>query len=49
MLHFRRPGGWQSVTNFGTEPVPLPPGVVLTSSPLDDETVLPPDTTAWIN
>jgi alpha-glucosidase len=49
VLHFRRPGGWESITNFGAEPVPLPAGVVLTSSPLDDETALPPDTTAWIS
>jgi len=49
VLHIRRPGGWESITNFGTAPVPLPPGVVLTSSPLDDDTVLPPDTTAWIS
>jgi len=49
VLHFRRPGGWESITNFGAEPVPLPAGVVLTSSPLGDETVLPPDTTAWIS
>jgi len=49
VLHIRRPGGWESITNFGTAPVPLPPGVVLTSSPLDEDTVLPPDTTAWIS
>jgi alpha-glucosidase len=49
VLHFRRSGGWESITNFGDQPVPLPAGVVLTSSPLDDETVLPPDTTAWIS
>ncbi len=49
VLHFRRPGGWESITNFGAEPVPLPAGVVLTSSPLGEETVLPPDTTAWIS
>jgi alpha-glucosidase len=48
VLHFVRPGGWHSVTNLGTEPVALPAGeVVLTSSPLDGDT-LPPDTTAWI-
>ena len=26
VLHFARPGGWQSITNFGAGPVPLPPG-----------------------
>ncbi len=48
VLHFRRPGGWQSVTNFGIEPVTLPAGtVVVASGPLDGDR-LPPDTTAWI-
>ncbi|HEV7167721.1 MAG TPA: glycoside hydrolase family 13 protein, partial [Micrococcaceae bacterium] len=37
VLHFVRPGGWQSVTNFGTGPVDLPEGtVVASSSPLMD-------------
>ncbi|HCA85908.1 MAG TPA: hypothetical protein DEQ61_10655 [Streptomyces sp.] len=48
VLHFSRPGGWTCVTNFGTSPVPLPPGrPVLTSGPLDGA-LLPPDTTAWL-
>ncbi|MFJ5700049.1 glycoside hydrolase family 13 protein [Arthrobacter sp. NPDC093139] len=48
VLHFIRPNGWQSVTNFGTEPVDLPAGtVVISSSPLTDGK-LPADTTAWI-
>jgi alpha-glucosidase len=48
VLHFARPGGWQSVTNFGPVAVPLPPGTVLVASgPLADGQ-LPPDTTAWI-
>ena len=48
VLHFRRPGAWQSVTNFGPGAVPLPPGtVVVASSPLQ-EGLLPADTTAWI-
>jgi alpha-glucosidase len=48
VLHFRRPGGWQCVTNFGPRAVPLPHGtVVLASSPLE-EGLLPADTTAWI-
>ncbi|HET9349426.1 MAG TPA: glycoside hydrolase family 13 protein [Arthrobacter sp.] len=32
VLHFSRPGGWQTVTNFGDEPVELPAGTVLLSS-----------------
>jgi alpha-glucosidase len=48
VLSFTRPGGWHSVTNFGTAPVELPAGrVVLSSGPLA-EGVLPPDTTAWL-
>jgi alpha-glucosidase len=48
VLHFARPGGWQSVTNFGSTAVPLPPGTVLVASaPLTDGQ-LPSDTTAWI-
>jgi alpha-glucosidase len=48
VLHFVRPGGWRSVTNFGTEPVALPAGsVIVASAPVDGDT-LPPDTTAWI-
>jgi alpha-glucosidase len=48
VLHFRRPGGWQSVTNFGPGAVPLPPGtVVVASGPLADG-LLPADTTAWL-
>jgi alpha-glucosidase len=48
VLHFVRPGGWHSVTNFGPGPVPLPAGrVVLASDRLDGD-VLPAGTTAWI-
>ena len=48
VLHFRRPGGWQSVTNFGDTAVELPAGEVLVSSaPLEDGK-LPGDTTAWL-
>ena len=48
VLHFGRPGGWRSVTNFGPRPVPVPRGtVVVASSPLQDG-LLPADTTAWI-
>jgi alpha-glucosidase len=49
VLHFQRPSGWQSVTNFGARSVPLPPGtVVLASNPLDGGD-LPPDTTVWLH
>jgi len=48
VLHFSRPGGWQSVTNFGDTAVDLPAGTVLVSSaPLEDGK-LPGNTTAWL-
>ncbi|ADB31660.1 alpha amylase catalytic region [Kribbella flavida DSM 17836] len=48
VLHFKRPGGWQSVTNFGAAPIELPDGaVVLASGPLEGDK-LPTDTTAWL-
>jgi glycosidase len=48
VLHFGRPGGWRSVTNFGPAAVPLPPGtVVVASAPLGDG-LLPAETTAWV-
>jgi len=47
VVHFRRPGGWESITNFGSTPLAVPGGIVITSTPLDGDR-LPPDTTAWI-
>jgi alpha-glucosidase len=48
VVAFTRPGGWTSVTNFGTSPVPMPPGrVVVSSAPLDG-TGVPPETTVWL-
>jgi alpha-glucosidase len=48
VLHLVRSGGWQSVTNFGSEPVPLPAGkVAVASGPLDADK-LSPGTTAWL-
>jgi alpha-glucosidase len=48
VLHLRRPGGWQSVTNFGPSAVPLPPGTVIVASGPLDHGQLPADTTAWV-
>ncbi|MBO9554490.1 glycoside hydrolase family 13 protein [Cellulomonas sp.] len=48
VVAFTRPGGWTSVTNFGSEPVPLPPGrVLVASSPVDGRSV-PAETTVWL-
>lgn len=51
VLHFSRPNGWQSITNFGSDPYDLAQtqglGKFLHSShPMDGQT-LPPATTAW--
>lgn len=47
VLHFVRPGGWHCVTNFGTETVALPDGVVRVSSRAHAEGELPGETTVW--
>ena len=48
VVAFTRPGGWTSVTNFGSTPVPMPAGrVIVSSSPLEGRE-LPPETTAWL-
>ena len=48
VLHLVRTDGWESVTNFSSDWVPLPAGTVLLSSQLLGEGVLPPNTTAWL-
>lgn len=48
VLWFERPGGWQSITNFGSEAVDVPDGEVLvTSAPLVGGR-LPAASTAWL-
>ncbi len=47
VLHLRRPNGWESITNFGTQAVALPPGELLCSSgPVAGR--LPGETTVWL-
>jgi alpha-glucosidase len=48
VLHFSRPGGWQTVTNFGDAPVDLPAGEVLVSSAPLEGGLLPGNTTVWL-
>ncbi|MDQ6671366.1 MAG: glycoside hydrolase family 13 protein [Chloroflexota bacterium] len=48
VLHFTRPGGWHSVTNFGAHPVPLPAGSIVLSSGSVADGHLPGATTVWI-
>ncbi|ACL41559.1 alpha amylase catalytic region [Pseudarthrobacter chlorophenolicus A6] len=48
VLAFRRPNGWTSVTNFGTEPFALPAGRLLVASSAVDGGELPGAATAWL-
>jgi len=48
VLHFKRPNGWQSITNFGSKPARLPKGKVLLSSAPVVDGKLPANATAWI-
>ncbi|KOV97917.1 MULTISPECIES: glycoside hydrolase family 13 protein [unclassified Streptomyces] len=49
VLDFGRTETWRNVTNLGNGAVPLPPGeVLLSSGPLPEGRVLPPDTTVWL-
>jgi alpha-glucosidase len=48
VLHFRRPGGWQVVANFGGAAVELPEGAVLVSSSPLEEGNLPANSSAWL-
>ncbi|WIE54984.1 glycoside hydrolase family 13 protein [Curtobacterium sp. MCBD17_003] len=48
VVGFARADGWRSVTNFGTDPVPLPEGaVVVASCPIEDG-LLPGESTVWL-
>lgn len=49
VVAFKRPGGWVSVTNFGTEPLPLPDGhVLLRTDARAGREPLAGDSTAWL-
>jgi alpha-glucosidase len=48
VLNFKRPNGWQSITNFGAKPAKLPKGKVLLSSAPIVDGKLPANATAWI-
>ena len=48
VLHFRRPNGWHSITNFGTKAVKLPKGRVLLSTLPLVGGKLPASATAWV-
>ncbi|KQY21234.1 alpha-amylase [Cellulomonas sp. Root485] len=48
VVAFRRPGGWTSVTNFGSSPVPMPAGSLIMSSAPAEGREIPAETTVWI-
>ena len=49
LLHFRRSGGWECLTNLSNEAKPLPAGeVLLSSAPLTESDSLPAWTTVWL-
>jgi alpha-glucosidase len=48
VLHFVRGNGWESITNFGHEPISVDRRTVLLSSQALVGDLLPVDTTAWI-
>ncbi len=54
LTHYRRPNGWEVLTNFGAAPTPLPAGVgsatvVLSSgAPWAAGDFIPAETTLWL-
>jgi alpha-glucosidase len=48
VVHFQRADGWQCLTNFGSEPMPIPPGTMLISSAQPTGNALAGDTTVWL-
>lgn len=48
VLRFRRPNGWEVVTNFGTEPYPLGSGKVVLASDGEASAVVPAESTVWL-
>ena len=48
VLHFKRPNGWQCITNFGTKPFKLPKGQVLLTTKDVVDGKLPANATAWV-
>jgi len=48
VLHFQRENGWQCMTNFGSDSVPLPEGTLLIASTSESPEMLLPNTTVWV-
>jgi alpha-glucosidase len=49
VLWFRRPGGWEVVTNFGSEPFALDDSNAVLASSATEPGVLPGATTVWLH
>lgn len=49
VLWFRRPGGWEVVTNFGSEPFTLDDSNALLASSATEPGMLPGATTVWLH
>ena len=48
VLHLRRSNGWNCLTNFTCEQIPMPAGqAVLRSMPSDEPELVEPETTIW--
>ncbi|ORX38846.1 putative alpha-glucosidase [Kockovaella imperatae] len=48
VLHFKREGGWEVLTNFGTDAVEVPKGEVLVASGELQGDKVPQDVTVWV-
>lgn len=55
VVHYRRPNGWEVITNFGAAPAALPSGVELAKVVLSsaatgagEERIIPGETTLWL-
>ena len=48
VLHLRRSNGWNCLTNFALQPIPMPAGlVVLRSMPTEEPALVGPECTVW--
>ena len=48
VLHFKRDGGWEVLTNFGKTPVAVPQGKLLVASGQLEGGKVPENTTVWV-
>ena len=48
LLHFKRPGGWEVLMNFGEKAVEVPKGELLVSSEEIKDGKVPQDVTVWV-